>query len=328
MIELIGLEKSYGERRILSNASLTVRAGECIALVGANGSGKTTTLRCAVGLARATAGRILIDGVDMDARPQAARARVSYLAQCTEFPGTLTVREILSVVADLRGATSYDVEREITLCGLGGIAGRTAGRLSGGERQRVAIAALFIPTVTAYLLDEPTMNLDPGGVRMLVRRLAAATGEGRSVLFTTHVGADLDEIVTGVAVLRNGAIVPAPVEVEPFERHLSLTMEGRAEIWIDAAVRAGARRAWSAGGRLHAIVNDAALSACLQGLELAGARVSTCRIESALAAALERLDQEDHHDEAPRPHSVDRCVAVGRLWRGAAWARAGSAGPR
>ena len=328
MIELIGLDKSYGARAILSNASLTVRGGECIALVGANGSGKTTTLRCAVGLARATAGRITIDGIDMTARPRVARMRLSYLAQRTDFPGTLTVREILSVVADLRVASARTVEREIALCGLAPIASRTVGQLSGGERQRVAIAALFIPAVTAYLLDEPTMNLDPIGVRLLVDRLAAARDEGRSILFTTHATAELDELATGVALLRDGHIAPVAQDIAPGERHLSLGIEGRPEAWLDAALRGGARRAWPARGRLHAIVSDGSLSVFLGRLELEGACISNYRVESALAGVLEQLEQEDHHDEAPRPHSVDRCVAAGRLWRGAAWARADSAGPR
>ena len=120
MIELIGLDKSFGSRRILSAASLTVRSGESVALVGANGSGKTTTLRCAVGLAHVSAGRIRIDGIDPLAQPCDARARLSYLPQRTDFPGTLTVREILSVVRDLRGAPAAAVDREVESLELGG----------------------------------------------------------------------------------------------------------------------------------------------------------------------------------------------------------------
>jgi ABC-type multidrug transport system ATPase subunit len=86
MIELIDVHKSFGVRRILTAASLTVHGGESVALVGANGSGKTTTLRCAVGLARVNRGRIRIDGIDAAARPCDARARLSYLPQRTDFP--------------------------------------------------------------------------------------------------------------------------------------------------------------------------------------------------------------------------------------------------
>lgn len=328
MIELLGLHKTYGARAVLSNASLTVRGGESIALVGSNGSGKTTTLRCAVGLARPASGRIVIDGIDMGSHSREARARLSYLAQRTDFPATLTVREILTVVADLRGAPTSAVEREISLCGLIPLAGRTVGHLSGGERQRIAIAALFIPNVAAYLLDEPTMNLDPIGVQLLVTRLAAARDAGRAVLFTTHATAELDELATGVAVLSDGHIAAVAEEVEAGERHFSIALDGGAESWVGTALRSGARAAWPGRGRLHVIVPDGAVSLLLVRLKDEGARVSSYRSESALAAALERLHEEEHHDEVACPHSVDRCVAAGQLWRGAAWARADSAGPR
>lgn len=328
MIELLGLHKTYGTRAVLSDATLTVRGGESIALIGANGSGKTTTLRCAIGLARPASGRILIDGVDMTARPCDARAKLSYLAQRTEFPSTLTVREILSVVAELRGADAGTVDREISLCGLSRLAGRTVGQLSGGERQRIAIAALFIPDVVAYLLDEPTMNLDPIGVQVLVERLATARDAGRAVLFTTHATAELGDLATAVATLRDGHITLAAHDISPGERHLSLAVDGRVESWVDTALRGGARRAWPGRGRLHVVVPDGGVSALLGRLEREGARVTDYRSESALAAALEGLNTEEQHDEVTRPHSVDRCVAAGELWRGAACARADSAGPR
>ena len=206
MLELNGLDKSFGTRRLLSGASLIVRGGECVALIGANGSGKTTTLRCAVGLARPDHGNVRVDGIEMHVRPVEARARVSYLAQRTDFPVTLTVREILTVVADLRCAPAGAVDREITMCGLSRVAARTVGQLSGGERQRIAMAALFIPDTAAYLLDEPTMNLDPSGAGLLIDRLTELRNNGRAVLFTTHVAAGLEGLATRVAALRGGRI--------------------------------------------------------------------------------------------------------------------------
>lgn len=328
MIELSGLHKAYGAQTILSNASLAVRAGESIALVGANGSGKTTTLRCAMGLARADRGRVAIDGIDIAARPCDARARLSYLAQRTCFPATLTVREILSMVAELRRTDARAVARELSLCGLSHVPDRTVGRLSGGEAQRLAIAALFIPDAGAYLLDEPTMNLDPSGVRLLVDRLAAARHDGRAILFTTHATAELEKLATGVAVLRNGFISPVEQEALPGERHISIVIEGCPDPWVEAALHSGARRAWPRRSRLHVLLADGVVSALLARLASHGARVVNYRTETVLSAALERLNEEEHHDAVERPHSVERCVAAGRLWQGASWARADSVGPR
>ena len=328
MIELIGLHKTYGTRAVLADASLTVRGGESIALIGANGSGKTTTLRCAIGLAQPDRGRVTIGGIDLATHPCDARARSSYLAQRTGFPATLTVREILSMVAGLRSADAGAVDREISMCGLSHVAGRTIGRLSGGEAQRLAIAALFIPDAAAYLLDEPTMNLDPGGVCLLVDRLAAARHDGRAVLFTTHVTAELEDLATGVAMLHDGCITRVTDDLLEHERHISIVIDGPPDVWAAAALLGGARRAWAHRSRLHVVIAGSAIGTLLARLEQHGARVSSYRTETALAAALAQVNEEEHHEQVPRAHSVERCVAAGELWRGAAWARADSAGPR
>lgn len=328
MIELNGLGKTYGSRTILSDASLTIGRGESVALVGANGSGKTTTLRCAVGLARPDRGRVAIDGIDMAARPCEARARLSYLAQRTSFPSTLTVREILSMVAELRGAGARAMEREIALCGLGRIAERTVGRLSGGEVQRLAIAALFIPGAAAYLLDEPTMNLDPGGMRLIADRLAQARTDGAAVLFTTHSTTELEGFTTRIAALRNGRITMVTDDLVQGERHLSIEIDNGAERWVAAALRGGARRAWFRQNRLHALVPDGAVGSLLARFESEGARVANYRSESLLSVALEQLNEEEQHDSVERLLGVERLVAAGRLWRSAAWARADTVGPR
>ena len=328
MIEMIGLYKAYGGRAILSDAELTVRGGESVALVGANGSGKTTTLRCAVGLARLERGHITIGGVDVWARPREARSRISYLAQRTDFPATLTVREILAVVANLRGTPVASVDREISLCSLDRVADRTVASLSGGERQRVAMAALFIPDVAAYLLDEPTLNLDPIGTRTLIDRLRTLRGEGRAVLFTTHVNGDVEALATGVAVLREGRFVQFADDTRAGERHVSIVAGDYPELWVNAALRSGATRAWPRRGRLHAIVRDDALSTMLARLGDEGASVSAFRTETALSTALDGLNDDTYRADRAPVGRVDRCTAAGELWRHARWAGVDSVGPR
>ncbi len=326
MIELTGLNKSFGPRRVLAGASLTVRSGEGVALIGANGSGKTTTLRCAVGLTRPEAGSIRIGGKDLATQPQEALGHLSYLAQCTEFPATLTVREILTVVADLRRTPHQSVDREIARCGLGGLAGRTAARLSGGERQRVAMAAMFIPDVVAYLLDEPTLNLDPIGTRLLIHRLRKLRDEGRAVLFTTHVGGDLDDLATRVAVLQNGQILSVEQEMNDGARHVSLTVQDRRERCADAALRAGAKRAWFSHGRLHVFVNESLVSGLLTRLKYEGMRIGEFRTEGVLARALDCLNDEVQENEIESDDRGDSS-AIDELPRHG-WAGAGSRGPR
>jgi ABC-type multidrug transport system ATPase subunit len=206
MLTIDGLTKSFGGRRVLDSLDLHVTPGDAVALVGANGSGKTTTLRCVVGLARPDRGSIAIGGVDITRHPIAARMRVSYLPQKSVFPPTLTVRETLAVVAQLRGLNSGTIERELDVCGLRDLADRGVSALSGGERQRLAIAVAFLPSVDLYLFDEPSANLDPVASRMLFRRARQLKQEGRTLLFTTHVPGDIRHLASRVVFLRDGRI--------------------------------------------------------------------------------------------------------------------------
>ena len=206
MLELVGLEKTYGDRRVLAGADLFVGAGEAVALVGGNGSGKTTTLRCVAGLARPDAGRVRVDGIDAIARPREAMERMSYLPQRPGFPGTLTVREVVGVAARLRRQPARVADREIDLCGLAPVAGRFVSQLSGGERQRVGLAVTFVADVPVFIFDEPSASLDPLATQMLVERARRLRREGRAVLYTTHVAADIDALATRVALLRNGRV--------------------------------------------------------------------------------------------------------------------------
>jgi len=229
MLTLTGVTKSFGDRRVLDRLDLDIRAGESTALLGANGSGKTTTLRCCVGLARVDAGQIRVAGCDLARNPQAARARLSYMAQKTTFPSTLTVRETLAVVAKLRRVAPAVIDRELDACGLRALADRNVGQLSGGERQRLAIAVAFVPDVELYLFDEPSANLDPVASRMLFARARRLRDEGRTLLFTTHVPADVRHLATRVVVLRDGRIQndgAGAFELKRYERMLERDLWG------------------------------------------------------------------------------------------------------
>lgn len=232
MLALTGITKAFGSRKVLNGVDLQLRAGDSTALLGANGSGKTTTLRCVVGLARPDAGCITIGGIDLARDPIAARARVSYLPQRSMFPPTLTVRETLAVVARLRRAPMESIDRELESCGLNGLADCDVRHLSGGERQRLAIAVAFLPAVDLYLFDEPSANLDPVASRMLFERARRLRAEGRTLLFTTHVPADVRHLATRVIVLRDGRIQAdgaGDFELRRYERMLEREMWGEAD---------------------------------------------------------------------------------------------------
>ena len=229
MLTLSGVTKSFDGRRVLNGLDLAVHAGESVALLGANGSGKTTTLRCIVGLAHPDAGRIEVAGVDGVRRPLDARRRISYLPQTSAFPSTLTVRDTLAFVARVRGLGRREADREIEACGLTSLGDRNVGQLSGGERQRLAMAAAFLPDVDVYLFDEPSVNLDPLASRLLFQRARQLRRDGRTLLFSTHVPADIRHLASRAVFLRHGRIdaeATGDLELRRFERLLERDLWG------------------------------------------------------------------------------------------------------
>lgn len=208
MLEIVGLRKSFAGREVLRGVDLTVAAGECVALLGGNGSGKTTTLRAIVGLTIPDEGRIRVDGIDVATDPKSARRRLAYLPQKSVFPGTLVAREALEVVARLRGIDESRVDEEIARCALDAVADRSVATLSGGERQRLGLAIAFLPEAGLCLFDEPTANLDPQALAIFFRRVSDLQRQERAVLFTTHVLADVEALATRAVLLDGGKIAP------------------------------------------------------------------------------------------------------------------------
>lgn len=206
MLEIASLTKSFDGRPVLAGMDLSVRAGEAVALLGGNGSGKTTTLRAIAGLVRPDSGRIAVDGIDALLNGRVARARLSFLPQKSAFPGTLSAREAIAVAARLRNLPEASVDRELEICALHEIAERKVSTLSGGQRQRLGLAIAFLADVPLYLFDEPTANLDPPSLEIFFRRAREMRERGRAVLFTTHVSADVEKLATRVEMLADGRI--------------------------------------------------------------------------------------------------------------------------
>lgn len=211
-IEVAGLEKSFGEVRAVDGASFAVHPGETVALLGPNGSGKTTTLKCVAGLLRPDAGTIRVAGFDLRRDYRAARRAFTFLPQEPSFAANLTVREVVEFHARLRRLPAARVDAALGLAGLEGEAAeRRVGELSGGMRQRLSLAVAELPEVGVMLLDEPTANLDPEAAlnfRELARRWRR---EGRALLLSTHVLTDVQELADRVVVLVAGR----PVVAEP-----------------------------------------------------------------------------------------------------------------
>jgi len=206
-IRVAALEKRFGGVRALAGVDLEVAAGEAFGLVGANGAGKTTRITCLLDLAAPDAGAVEIFGVP--ARRPASRQRLSYLPERFVPPHFLRGGEYLRAMLGLAGE-DYDDARAAALCEAleleRAALERPVRQLSKGMTQKLGLAACILVPRDLLLLDEPMSGLDPAArvaVKTVLRRLGAA---GRTLFFTSHVLADVEELCSGIAVLERGSL--------------------------------------------------------------------------------------------------------------------------
>jgi ABC-2 type transport system ATP-binding protein len=206
-LRIAALAKRYGKLPALAGVELEIAAGEAFGLVGANGAGKTTLIKCVLDLAARDSGAIEIFGVPADRA--AARRPLSYLPERFNPPHYLRSREFLAQTLELAGERYDAAQAAAVFDELGldrGALEQPVRTLSKGMTQKLGLAACFLRRRDLYLLDEPMSGLDPTAriaVKSVLRRLAA---EGRTLFFTSHVLADVDELCSSIAVLDRGRV--------------------------------------------------------------------------------------------------------------------------
>ena len=194
-----GVRRAFGEIQAVRNVTLQAHAGRVTGLVGPNGSGKTTLLLMLASLLAPDAGTIRIGGVDPIADPHAARALIGWMPDALGAWGSLTSRETLVVTGRLYGlskpAATARADALLTEVGLVELADSAARVLSRGQKQRLGLARALVNDPRVLLLDEPASGLDPQAridLRVLLRRFAA---EGRTILVSSHILSELEEVV-------------------------------------------------------------------------------------------------------------------------------------
>ena len=212
-IEVSLLLFEYPGVRALDDVSFSVATGSVTALVGPNGAGKTTLLRCLAGLEQPLLGSIQVAGVNVLEEPRAVHRKIGYLSDFYGLYDALTVRQCFAYAAASYGVEDATVDtavgRTAERLGLGGLLARRAAELSRGQRQRVAIGQALIHDPEVLMLDEPASGLDPEARHELALLFTRLSGEGMTLLVSSHILAELDEYSTHMLVMKEGRLVEA-----------------------------------------------------------------------------------------------------------------------
>lgn len=253
-IEFEGLTKRYGMLTALDSVSASVPRGQVIGLLGHNGAGKSTLIKLVLGLVAPSGGRLEVLGHDPWRAPALRRA-IGYLPENAAFYPNLTGRELLDYLAKLKRAQRSQVQALLERVGLADAAKRRIGTYSKGMRQRLGLAQALLGEPELLLLDEPTTGLDPQASRELYRIVGELRADGRGVVISSHLLAELEPHIDGALILRQGrllaagslaelgeqASLPARVLLRPYEYAVRELLERLANHKLSAQPRPDGR---------------------------------------------------------------------------------------
>ena len=206
MIEVKGLIKSYGGKKVLNNVTFSAKDGCVTGFVGPNGAGKSTTMRMVVGLERPDAGMALVDGIAFSQAANPVRTMGTYLGQ-SYLPSHMTGKEYLLYVCEVAGVRKARVNELLQMVELMGSENKQISSYSLGMKQRIGIAAALVGDPTTLMLDEPVNGLDPMGVQWLRDVLREQASSGKAVLLSSHLLSELELVADYVVMLDKGHVV-------------------------------------------------------------------------------------------------------------------------
>lgn len=206
MIQATGITKTFGRLRALDDFGVSMAAGRAYSLIGPNGSGKTTFIKCLLGTVIPDYGSLMLDGVSLLGNPE-PRARIGYMPQIGRYPDNMRVGQLFDMLEEIRRGSSDRRDEDLkSAFNIAAIANKPMRTLSGGTRQRVSACVAFLFDPDVLVLDEPTAGLDPLSAEILKEKVMAERKKGKLILLTSHILSDLDDITSDVIFIMEGKL--------------------------------------------------------------------------------------------------------------------------
>jgi Cu-processing system ATP-binding protein len=206
MIEIKEIEKKFGKLSVLNDINLHLLNGECIALIGPNGCGKTTLIKCILGMVLPNKGEIFFQQKSIF-KDIAYRSKIGYMPQIGRYPENMSIGQIMNMVKAIRNSNEtldmdlyeqFEIEKLLH---------KNMNTLSGGTTQKVSATLAFLFNPDVLILDEPTAGLDPLASEILKEKIIKERSKGKLILITSHLLSELDDMVSEIIFMQEGALV-------------------------------------------------------------------------------------------------------------------------
>lgn len=211
MVEIKNLSKSYGDKKVVDNLSLTINDGEIYGFIGHNGAGKTTTIKCVIGILAFEEGSILIDGLSIKEKPLECKKKISYIPDNPDLYNYMSGIEYLNFIGDVFKVSQLEREKAIdkyaTIFEIKDSLANPISSYSHGMRQKLAIIAAWLHKPDLIIMDEPFVGLDPKASHDLKMMMREFCDNGGSIFFSTHVLEVAEKLCDKVAIIKEGKLI-------------------------------------------------------------------------------------------------------------------------
>lgn len=205
MIEIKNIYKKFGKLEVLNDVNLSFKKGECIALIGPNGCGKTTLIKSILGMVIPSKGDILFNEKSI-LKEFKYREEIGYMPQIGRYPDYMTVGQIIEMIKKIRNSDQVLDEDLVHAFQLEKIVDKQMRTLSGGTTQKVSATLAFLFNPEVLILDEPTAGLDPLASEILKEKIIKEKEKGKLILITSHLLSELDDLITQIIYMQDGTV--------------------------------------------------------------------------------------------------------------------------